>query len=427
MLWLALHLPALSLESFAATLGTAQHALPLALLDQHQVRSANRVALRLGIKPGMKRATALALAPQLLFGQADAARDTQALQSVAHAALAFTPSVTLAGNPRDSEQVPVVLLEVQASLRYFGGLARLQQQLREALAPLGFNLQLASAPTPGGAALLARWRDDLNLGPHCRDIERLRALLDDAPVWLLGPGREHWEALQGMGLRTLSDLRHLPRAGLARRFGADLLTDLDRARGQAADPREWLTLPARFESSLELHERADSSEEVLHGAAVLLARLVTWARAQPARIGAFTLALRHEPRRSDETLPTHSELHIALAEASNDAAHLQLLLRERLAQLVLPAPTLELQLRCDQVVRSAAANGELFPTQASTREGAVAPHRAAAGTPGLRARCSARCWSKTTAPNAPPPGSRRWRRCRRHRGSTARCRRARCG
>jgi hypothetical protein len=32
MLWIALHLPALSLESFAATLGTLRHALPLALL-----------------------------------------------------------------------------------------------------------------------------------------------------------------------------------------------------------------------------------------------------------------------------------------------------------------------------------------------------------------------------------------------------------
>ncbi len=217
MLWLALHLPALSLESFAATLGTAQHALPLALLEQHQVHSANRVALRLGIKPGMKRATALALAPQLLFGQADAARDAQALQSVAHGALGFTPSVTLEGNQR-SDCAPVVLLEVQASLRYFGGLARLQQQLRDALAPLGFSQRLASAPTAGGAALLARWRDDLNLGPHSRDIERLRVLLDDAPVWLLGPGREHWEALQGMGLHTLE--RSAPSA--ARRPGAAL-------------------------------------------------------------------------------------------------------------------------------------------------------------------------------------------------------------
>ena len=372
MLWIALHLPALSLESFAATLGTVQHALPLALLDQHHVRSVNRVALQLGIKPGLKRATALALAPHLVFGLADAARDAQALRAVAHVALSFTPSVSFDGDGLAAARgaAPCVLLEVQASLRYFGGLARLQQQLRDALHPLRFSHRMASAPTALGAALLARWRDDLNLGPHSSHLGKLQALLDDVPVWLLGPGREHWDALQGMGLHTLGDLRHLPRGGLARRFGEALLTDLDRARGDSPDPRDRVELPASFESRLELYERADSTEQVLHGAAVLLARLVAWAQAQQARIGAFTLAMRHEPRhRADDKLPAHTELDIALAEASNDAAHLQLLLRERLAHVPLPAPTLELRLRCHQLVRSAAPNGELFSTQASAREG----------------------------------------------------------
>ena len=82
MLWIALHLPALSLESFAATLGAARHALPLALLQAQRIQAVNRVARQLGVKPGLKRTTALALAPQLLFGQADAARDAQALQAV---------------------------------------------------------------------------------------------------------------------------------------------------------------------------------------------------------------------------------------------------------------------------------------------------------------------------------------------------------
>ena len=108
MLWIALHLPALSLESFAATLGTLQHALPLALLQAQRIAAANRVALQLGVKPGLKRATALALAPQLRFGQADAARDAQALRAVAHAALAFTPMVTLDADAA----LPCVLLEV---------------------------------------------------------------------------------------------------------------------------------------------------------------------------------------------------------------------------------------------------------------------------------------------------------------------------
>jgi protein ImuB len=366
MLWIALHLPALSLESFAATLGAARHALPLALLEAHRIAAANRVALQLGVKPGLKRATALALAPQLRFGQADAARDAQALRAVVHAALAFTPMVTL-----DAEAaMPCVLLEVRSSLRYFGGLPTLQQRLRAALAPLGFSFRMASAPTALGAALLARWRQGFELGAQVDDLGALCERLDDAPVWLLGPGREHWDALQGMGLRCLGDLRRLPRSGLARRFGETLLTELDRARGDCPDPREPIVPEPRFEARVELFERADSSEQLLQGAQLLLAQLVAWAQAQHARIGGFSLAMRHERRhRGDTETPAHTELPLALAESCNDAQHLQLLLRERLARLPLPAPTLALRLRCDQLQRSAAPNGELFPTAASARQG----------------------------------------------------------
>jgi protein ImuB len=356
MLWIALHPAALSLEAFAATLGAAQQALPLALLSEHQVQAVNRVALQLGVQPGMKRATALALAPQLLFGQADAAREHAALQALAHAALAFTPSVTL--------QAATVLLEVQGSLRCFGGLQPLQQRLRAALAPLGFTVRLASAPTALGAALLARWGAAQQAG----DLRTLRRQLDEAPVWLLGPGREHGDALQGMGLRTLGDLRGLPRSGLARRFGEALLGELDRARGDTPDPREWLLPPPCFDQRLELFERADSTAPLLHAAAVLLARLAAWARARQARIGGFTLAMRHEPRHRGDA-PACTTLSIALASPGNDIAHLQSVLRERLARLQLPAPTLELRLRCDRLAQGGAANGELFATPGSAREG----------------------------------------------------------
>ena len=366
MLWLALHLPLLSLEAFCATLDEALRQRPVALIADHHVQSVNRAAAERGIQPGAKRATALALAGELLVAEADPARDAAALRAVVFAALAFTPSVS-------GHDANTVLLEVQASLRLFGGLATLQQRLRDALAPLGHRVQMAAAPTALGAALLAQWaprdRGDLVLGPHATQPPTLQALLDQAPVWLLGPGREHWDALQGMGLHTLSDLRALPRSGLARRFGAGLLDDLDRALGQQPDPRRWLALPAAFDSRLELYARAESTEQVLHGASVLLARLVAWAQAQRARVGAFTLCMRHERQR--QAVVPATELHVALAEPALDAAHLQLLLRERLARVTLAAPTLELQLRCSQLVAGAAPNGELFPYRASEAEGLV--------------------------------------------------------
>ena len=374
MLWIALHLPLLSLESFAATLAPELKAQPIALMDAQRILSVNAGARTLGVKPGLKRATALALAPQLTFGLADAARDAQALTAVVHAALAFTPMVAIeparaagtAGSASTADSADTVLLDVQASLRYFGGLPALLARLHAALAPLGHRLHTASAPTALGAALLARIHPQL----HCADLAATCGALAAAPVWLIGPGREHWEALQGMGLRTIADLRVLPRSGLARRFGEAVLSELDRATGARPDPREPIRLAPTFDSRLELFARADTTEQLLHGAGVLLARLVVWLAAQHAFVRRFSLVMEHERhRRSEAQTPATTRLEIALAEPSRDPAHLLVLLRERLAQLQLPAPTLDLRLHADDIARRAAPNSELFPTPQTEQDG----------------------------------------------------------
>ena len=372
MLWIALHLPLLSLESFAATLAAsggdtgAAAERPIALLDAHRVVSANGAARALGVKAGLKRATALALAPQIVLGQADAGRDAAALLPITHAALAFTPSVSLQPASVPDAAADTVLLEVQASLRYFGGLDRLRRAIAVALRPLGHRVHTASAATARGAAILAR----VEPPPQCADLDATRRALEAAPVWLLGPGREHWEALQGMGLRNLGDLLSLPRAGLARRFSEAMLVEIDCAFGRRPDPREPIVLPPKFESRLELFARADTTEQVLHGASVLLERLIVWLAAQHAFVRRFTLLMRHESRwqQSDRT-PQATTLEIALAEPSRDSAHLLVLLRERLARLQLPAPTLELCLQAEDISKRAPPNAELFATTQSENEG----------------------------------------------------------
>ena len=360
-----MHLPLLSLETFSATLPAELAGSARALVDAHHIVSANTAARTLGVKPGLKRATALALAPQITLGQADLARDAQALLAVAHAALAFTPMVVI--EPAvEGAQPHTVLLEVQASLRYFGGLPVLRERLLVALAPLGHRLQVVSAATPLGAALLARVHRELD----CADLAATCRALAGAPVWLLGPGRAHWEALQGMGMRTLADLGRVPRAGLARRFGEPMLSELDRAMGTRPDPREPLAPAPRFDTRLELFALADTGEQLLHGAAVLLARLVAWLSAQHAFARRFTLVMHHEQRsRRDAAGPSVTPLEIALAEPSRDSAPLLVLLRERLAPLQLHAPTLELSLHADDIARRAPPNTELFPTPASEHEG----------------------------------------------------------
>lgn len=393
MLWLALHLPALSLEAWAATLPAptgAAPARPLALLHEHQVLQVDACAQAGGVRPGMTRSTALALVPDLQWAQADARREVAALRAVADVALGFSPSVAWAtpaswrpaaaelaeaGNAAPAQPAPSpalvgVRLEVQSCLRLFGGLPALLQRLQAALAPLGHQLRIASAPTALGAALLAAWRDDLALGPHSTRPAALHRLLDDVPLPLLGAGLAHAAALQGMGLQRLGDLAALPRDGLARRFSPALLADIDRARGHRPEAHRWLSLPPQFSSRLELQARADTSAQVLAGAQHLLARLVAWAQARQGRIVRCTLHLHHEPRhRHDSTVPTHSPLEIAPAQPCADAAHLHSLLAERLGRLPLAAPVLELSLHCQALAALPPPNHELFVSRSSQREG----------------------------------------------------------
>jgi protein ImuB len=383
MLWIGVHLPALSLESFLATLPVEAPAVaegrppdeldeldgldtfgPVALIERHRLVAVNAAARECGLAPGHKRATALALAPHARLGEADPRRDAAALLAVAHVLMAFTPAVSIAADH-------VVLAEVQASLRYFGGPARLLERLRAALAPLGHALRVACAPTAQAAQWLAAWRDDAQAGAPPRTPAEWRACIGGVPLALMAAAAPHRAALESLGLRTAADLWRQPRAGLTRRFGAALLADIDRALGDVGDPRTALQPPPVFDSRLELFMRADDSAALLVGAAVLLQRLTAWAGARHGRVAGFELRLHHESRRQmrEDPAARSTVLQVGLGEPATDTAHLQALLRERLQRLPLAASVIELSLHCDQLSAGAPPNAELFPSAASVGEG----------------------------------------------------------
>ena len=244
------------------------------------------------------------------------------------------------------------------------------------------------AATAQGAAVLAR----VEPPPRCTDLAATRAALAAAPVWLLGPGREHWEALAGHGPAHA----RRPARPAARRPGAALRRGAarrDRRAPSAAGPirASRSSLPRSFESRLELFARADSTEQVLHGAAVLLARLVAWLAAQHAFVRRFRLLMHHETRwQQGDRTPQATALEIALAEPSRDSDHLlRPAARAAGAACSCRRRRSSSRLQAEDIVKRAAPNSELFPTPAERARRPDAPDRAAAGAARRRARCSA--------------------------------------
>ena len=344
MLWLSLHFPHLALEIFARAL--SDPALPLLVSDsrgaRHYVHARNRAAAAAGVVPGMTLGAAEALLPVHRTLARDADGERAALEGLAAWAGQFTSTVSL---------VPPqgLLLEIGGSLLLFGGLEALRMRLHEELHTLGYRAVGAVAPVPLAAVLLAR------AGRTAPVLEKsaLHAALGDLPLERLGLDDTAVEALRGMGLRQLAECLRLPRHGLARRLGPDVLAHLLRAVGELPDPRPAFVSPPAFSRRLVLPAEVDGTEALLFATRRLLLELAGLLRARGAGVAQLVLTLGHRGR-------PPSRLELGLLTPSRDAAHLLMLLRTRLDQFTLPAPVDELSLDATQLSELPDENRVLF-------------------------------------------------------------------
>jgi protein ImuB len=228
------------------------------------------------------------------------------LEPLAAWACQFTPRVAL-------EPPQALLIEVEGSLRYFGGRDALAAALECGLAELGLQASLATAPT----ARAALWRARGGGLP-----------LEELPIDVIGGEAAFFASI---GVSTLGELLALPRDGLAQRCGQELIDELDRALGRLPEPREFFAPPERFAARLELPAEVAHAEALLFAARRLLVQLEGLLAARHAGVRAFTLTLVHVDRST-------SAVQVQLASAARDAERLSQLLREKLAALELAQP-----------------------------------------------------------------------------------------
>lgn len=260
-------------------------------------------------------------------------------------ALQFSPRVALAEAS--------VVMEVQASLRLFGGWRALRERVQAEAGELGVA-QVAWAPNSLAALALARAGMVNGLRPP------LEAVLDTLPLETLSAVRAHRLTLAHIGCRTLGDVRRLPRGGLSRRFDPQLLAALDQAYGRAPEVHRWVELPERFVQRLELPHRVEHAEALLFGARRLLLALTGWLAARHSGTTAFRLNWAHDAMRS-RSAGEGGGLTVRTAEPTRQLEHLCRLLAEHLGHVELLAPVGDLELEALEVQPLEERSASLLP------------------------------------------------------------------
>ncbi len=366
-LWFCLYLPRLGLELFTRSLADGSATRPAVLAEQHRVVQLNGAARAQGLSAGMGLGTAQSICSDLAVALRDPQREIRTLDALANWAWRFTPRVSVA--PPDT-----LLLEVAGSLRLFRGLDRLQQHILAGIRGLGYSGMAGIAPTPLAAQAFARagrspdpehlagalqfeGRADAGLRHAWSDAiaTAARPLLAELPLHYLERSTAEREKLAAMGLNKVADLLRLPRAALARRFGADLLQHLDRLTGRRSDPREPIVPAPVFSSTLHFLEDVENMAGLAFPMRRLSEELADWLRVRQLATASIDWCLRH-PRHGDHPI------EVRCAVPQRDAARFLELSRLRLERNPgLPAVA-SMELRVTRLLAHGGTADNLFPT-----------------------------------------------------------------
>jgi protein ImuB len=260
-------------------------------------------------------------------------------------ALAFTPRVAWLDE--------ALVLEISATQRLWGGRRKLLRRLLDTGEALTPSLWAAGATGQIALALLRL---------KTRGEEAPVAIPDGLPIDTLTAAQPHAGILERMGCRTWAQLRALPRAGVARRFGAELVAALDRAYGEAPETLPWLGLPESFDVKFELASLATSAPELMWTAQRLLYQLQLWLAARNRGVLAIELEWTLDLRRlNGKPLPPTETLQVKTARPTQDMAHLRRLVNEHLSRTRLAAPANHLRIRTIETVPWGGLPASLLP------------------------------------------------------------------
>ncbi len=272
-------------------------------------------AARLGLYPGQKATDALALVPELVTADAEPEADAEALTALADWCVRFSPAV--APDAPDG-----LFLEIAGVDHLWGGEAGMLADLQQRLAANSLHARCAIADTAAAAWALAHFGEDGAIAPPGGQAELLKPL----PPAALRLEAETADQIERLGLRRLEQLMELPRAPLAKRFGARVAERLDAALDRRREALTFRRPPTPWITRLAFAEPISAPEDMARVAQDIAAKLC--ARLEREGRGARRFELAYH-RLDGKALPAA----VGLALAGRDPMRIAKLLVPKLETL----------------------------------------------------------------------------------------------
>lgn len=347
-LWLACHLTQVSFEAVAhINPEPCFDIAPVVIHDGHHrqpiILACNERAIAHDLRPGMRLGVAHSLVAGLHARMRDIELETSAVEMLAKRSLHFSSAVVIGSQN-------MLLLEVGGSRRLFGDLNDLIQRYATAINQCGFTHNLALAPTPGAATLLS----ENTPGTIITDADTLRSALARLPISSLTLSKRIHSSLNGMGLSVIGDLTRMPRDGLARRAGPDLIKKLDRLLGHQADPRNFFRPGQYFFSRLSFTDEIQNQQQLMQVVEKLLLQIESMLKIHTSGVHQLHWVFEYHG-----SMPTRMTLNLSKPE--HDAQHLCSLMNTRTESLQLNEPVHTVSLKSSLFEKTTAKETELFP------------------------------------------------------------------
>jgi len=255
-----------------------------------------------------------------------------------------------------------LLLEVRGSVRLFGSLERLRSDIDAAWRRLELENSSATAPSTLAALWLARGDARVSLDHPGALAGALAAL----PLPVTGWDEEVLHTLRAMGVTRLGELLRLPRGGLARRFGAAVLRDIEVALARQAVPRRRFVPLERFRERRDFESEVETVEGLLALLTPMIEHCANFLRARQAGVQTLELRLKYRER-----APRH--IRLGLASITSARARLEDTVMYTLLRLELEAPVRSVELRSGPLERLSAASLDVFRSSRAGGGGDTAP------------------------------------------------------